>query len=113
MKKLILACLVVLAAAFGGRSVDAQVVTAKITGGTVQGVVNGNIVSFKGIPFAAPPTGDFRWRPPQPVASWPNVKLADTFAPGCMQDPAMAVMFGAPPRVKEDCLYLKIGRAHV
>ena len=108
MKKLILACLVVLAAAFGGRSVDAQVVTAKITGGTVQGVVNGNIVSFKGIPFAAPPTGDFRWRPPQPVASWPNVKLADTFAPGCMQDPAMAVMFGAPPRVKEDCLYLNV-----
>jgi para-nitrobenzyl esterase len=108
VKKQILACLVILAATCGGRSVDAQVVTAKITGGTVQGVVNGNIVSFKGIPFAAPPTGDLRWRPPQPVTNWSNVKLADDFAPGCMQDPAMAVMFGAPPRVKEDCLYLNV-----
>src|SRR5262249_35734553 len=108
VKKQILACLVMLAAACGGRSVDAQIITAKVTGGAVQGVVNGNIVSFKGIPFAAPPTGEQRWRPPQPVASWPNVKLADSFGPGCMQDPAMAVMFGAPPLVKEDCLYLNV-----
>ena len=108
MKKSILACLVMLAAACGGPSVHAQVITAKVTGGTVQGVVNGNIVSFKGIPFAAPPTGDLRWRPPQPVGNWSNVKQADTFAPGCMQDPAMAVMFGAPPTVKEDCLYLNV-----
>jgi len=108
VKKSILACLVMLAAACGGRSVHAQVITAKVTGGTVQGVVNGNIVSFKGIPFAAPPTGDLRWRPPQPVSNWSGVKQADTFAPGCMQDPAMAVMFGAPPTIKEDCLYQNV-----
>jgi len=108
VKKQFLACLVMLAAACGGRSVDAQIVTAKVTGGTVQGVVNGNVVSFKGIPFAAPPTGDLRWRPPQPVASWSGVKQADAFGPGCMQDPAMAVMFGAPRLAKEDCLYLNV-----
>ena len=94
MKKQILACLVMLAAAWGP-AIRAQVVTAKVTGGTVQGVVNGTVSSFKGIPFAAPPTGDNRWRPPQPVINWSGTKMADNFAPGCIQDPAMAVMFGA------------------
>jgi para-nitrobenzyl esterase len=107
VKKQILACLLTLAAACGSRA-EAQITTAKVTGGTVQGVIAGNVVSFKGIPFAAPPTGDLRWRPPMPVVSWAGVKQADTFAPGCMQDPSMAVMFGAPPKVKEDCLYLNV-----
>jgi para-nitrobenzyl esterase len=107
VKKRILACLLTFAAARGSW-VEAQVLTAKVTGGTVQGVANGNIVSFKGIPFAAAPTGEQRWRPPQPVISWSGTKQADTFAPGCMQDPSMAVMFGAPPKVKEDCLYLNL-----
>jgi para-nitrobenzyl esterase len=107
VKKQILACLLTLAAACGSWA-EAQITTAKVTGGTVQGVAAGNIVSFKGIPFAAPPTGEQRWRPPQPVVSWSGVKKADTFAPGCMQDPSMAVMFGAPPNVKEDCLYLNV-----
>jgi para-nitrobenzyl esterase len=71
-------------------------------------VANGNIVSFKGIPFAAPANGENRWRAPQPVKSWSGVKRADTFGPGCMQDPSMAVMFGAPPKVSEDCLYLNV-----
>ena len=107
MKKLILACMVISAAAWGA-GVRAQVLTAKITGGIVQGVVNGTITSFKGIPFAAPPTGENRWRAPQPVLNWSGTRTADTFAPGCMQDPAMAVMFGAPATVKEDCLYLNV-----
>ncbi len=59
MKKQILACLLMLAAARGSW-VEAQILTAKVTGGTVQGITNGNIVSFKGIPFAAPPTGEQR-----------------------------------------------------
>jgi para-nitrobenzyl esterase len=108
VKKHILACLVMLAAAWGPGSPRAQIVIAKVTGGTVQGVVNGTITSFKGIPFAAPPTGENRWRAPQPVLNWSGAKVADTFAPGCVQDPAMAVMFGAPPKVKEDCLYLNV-----
>jgi para-nitrobenzyl esterase len=107
VKKQILACLMMLAAAHGA-GVQAQIVTAKVTGGTVQGVANGTIVSFKGVPFAAPPTLDNRWQPPRPVINWSGIKQADTFAPGCMQDPAMAVMFGAPPKVKEDCLYLNV-----
>jgi para-nitrobenzyl esterase len=107
VKTQILSCLITLAAA-GGAWAQAQIDTVKVTGGSVQGVAAGNIVSFKGIPFAAPPTGENRWRAPQPLRSWPGVKRADTFAPGCFQDPSMAVRFGAPPKVSEDCLYLNV-----
>jgi para-nitrobenzyl esterase len=107
VKKQILACVVMLAAA-GSTLAQSQFDTVKVTGGTVQGVAGGNIVSFKGIPFAAPPIGDMRWHAPQPVKNWPGVKRTDTFGAGCMQDPSMAVMFGAPPKVSEDCLYLNV-----
>jgi para-nitrobenzyl esterase len=107
VKSQVMACLLSLAAA-GGAWAESQIDTVKVVGGTVQGVVSGNVVSFKGIPFAAPPTGLNRWRVPQPVRPWSGVKRADTFAPGCMQDPSMAVMFGAPPKVSEDCLYLNV-----
>ena len=107
MRKQILACLVTLAAA-GSAWGQSQIGTVKVTGGAVQGVANGNIVSFKGIPFAAPPTGENRWRPPQALRNWQGVKHADSFAPGCIQDPSMAAMFGAPPALSEDCLYLNV-----
>jgi para-nitrobenzyl esterase len=107
VKKQILACLLTFAAGCGSWA-EAQIITAKVTGGSVQGVLAGNIVSFKGIPFAAPPTGELRWHAPQPVVKWSGVKHADSFAPGCMQDPSIGVMLGAPPTVKEDCLYLNV-----
>jgi para-nitrobenzyl esterase len=107
VKTQVLACLLTLAAS-GGAWAQSKIDTVKITGGSAQGVADGNIVSFKGIPFAGPPTGENRWRAPQPVRSWSGVKRADSFAPGCVQDPSMAVMFGAPPKVSEDCLYLNV-----
>src|SRR5262249_46253239 len=82
--------------------------TAKVTGGDVQGVVNGNVASFKGIPFAAPPVGELRWKSPQPVKAWSGVKTADAFAPGCMQDTRLATMMGGPQNFSEDCLYLNV-----
>ncbi|HEY6927390.1 MAG TPA: carboxylesterase family protein [Steroidobacteraceae bacterium] len=107
MKTHVIACLLALAGS-GSAWSQSQIDTVKIIGGTVQGVAAGNIVSFKGIPFAAPPLGPNRWRAPQPVRPWPGVMRADTFGPGCMQERSMAVMFGAPPRVSEDCLYLNV-----
>src|SRR5262245_8506061 len=47
-----------------------QIQKAKVTGGEVQGVVADTVASFKGIPFAAPPVGDFRWKAPQAVTPW-------------------------------------------
>src|SRR3954452_1610279 len=64
----------------------------KIDSGQLQGVVADGVVSFKGIPFAAPPVGELRWRPPQPVAKWPGVREASEFGADCMQG-----RFGPPP----------------
>ena len=66
---------------------------------------------FRGIPYAAPPIGDLRWRPPQPIVPWQGVRAADHFSPSCMQAPTStegnAWREGHVP-VSEDCLYLNI-----
>jgi para-nitrobenzyl esterase len=69
---------------------------------------------FKGIPFAAPPVGPLRWRPPQPPASWQGVRRADQFGPRCMQRGGGGGRSNgapAPPSVSEDCLYLNVWTA--
>ncbi len=86
----------------------AQIQTVKVTGGEVQGTVNGGVTSFKGISFAAPAGGENRWRAPQPVQPWSGVKKADKFAPGCVQDPGMIRMFGGDTNFSEDCLHLNV-----
>jgi para-nitrobenzyl esterase len=60
---------------------------------------------FKGIPFAAPPVGDLRWRAPQPAAHWEGVRKADQFAPVCMQNRGQGSSGPAP---SEDCLYANV-----
>ena len=59
---------------------------------------------FKGIPFAAPPVGDLRWRTPQPAAHWEGVRKADQMGAVCMQN----TPGGAPTTPSEDCLYLNV-----
>ncbi len=66
---------------------------------------------FKGIPFAAPPTGSLRWREPQPVPSWKGVRKADAFAARCMQLPVFSDMKFRSNGVSEDCLYLNVWTA--
>ena len=77
--------------------------------GLVQGTTEGDLTVYKGIPFAAPPVGDLRWRAPQPAAAWKGVHAADKFAPACMQTPIVMPALGldALP-VSEDCLYLNV-----
>ena len=82
--------------------------TVEVTGGTIQGVEKDGIFSYKGIPFAAPPVGDFRWKSPQPVVPWQGVKKVDAFAPGPMQDTAFGAILGGPQEICEDCLYLNV-----
>jgi len=70
------------------------------------GMVSGTTTStpdvrvFKGVPFAAPPVGDLRWRAPKPAAHWDGVRKADQFSPTCMQ--------GSGNGSSEDCLYLNV-----
>src|SRR5262245_16175762 len=83
----------------------AQITQAKVTGGDVSGVTEGNISIFRGIPFAAPPMGELRWKAPAPVTPWSGVKKADAFAKACMQAPNTQ---GNTAPVSEDCLYLNV-----
>ena len=67
---------------------------------------------FRGIPYAAPPVGELRWKPPQPVAPWEGVRKAVTFSDACPQGPGLAALLGEPlPTLNEDCLYLNIWTA--
>ena len=78
----------------------------RVSGGDLQGVVQGDLAVFKGIPFARPPVGDLRWRAPQPV-SWTGVRTATALAPPCMQPLSFLVPQEGPPP-SEDCLYLNV-----
>lgn len=72
-----------------------------VEGGKVQGYESNGLTIYKGIPFAAPPVGDLRWREPQPVLPWDTILVADHYATGPIQ--------GEPsPEHSEDCLYLNI-----
>jgi para-nitrobenzyl esterase len=83
----------------------ADITQAKVTGGTISGTAENGISIFKGIPFAAPPVGDLRWKSPAPVKPWSGIRKADAFANACMQPPHSQ---GNTAPVSEDCLYLNV-----
>ena len=89
----------------------AQLTSATVTGGQVAGAVIDGVAAFKGIPFAAPPIGELRWKAPQPVHAWPGIHKADAYGPSCMQSASMIALMGAGPAVSEDCLYLNVWTA--
>ena len=76
--------------------------TGLLAGTTASGQASVRV--FKGIPFAAPPLGENRWRAPQPVTAWQGVRQATAFGARCMQAGQGA---GQPP-VSEDCLHLNV-----
>jgi para-nitrobenzyl esterase len=81
---------------------------------TTNGIIEGTwepeagLHSFKGIPFAAPPVGELRWKPPQPVANWSGVRKADQFGPRAMQLSVFGDMNFRSNGMSEDCLYLNV-----
>jgi para-nitrobenzyl esterase len=85
----------------------------RVDSGQLQGVVEDAVVSYKGIPFAAPPVGELRWRPPQPLKPWTGVRQAAEFGANCMQGrfgPPQASGANAAPTPSEDCLFLNVWR---
>lgn len=78
--------------------------------GTVEGTVSADakVRVYKGIPFAAPPVGDLRWQPPQPVASWQGVRKATEFGARCSQARLFDDMVFRDNGPSEDCLYLNV-----
>jgi len=96
-----------LAAALAAASAAQAADTVKVAQGALHGATAGAVTSFKGVPFAAPPVGDLRWRPPSAPQRWQGVREADKYGPACMQ--MSAPRPGAPPIVQsEDCLYLNV-----
>jgi para-nitrobenzyl esterase len=88
--------------------------TVAVDGGQITGITDNGVRVFKGIPFAAPPVGDLRWKAPQPVAAWSGVKAADKFGNQCMQLPypeSSPYFSPAPSATSEDCLYLNVWTA--
>ena len=87
----------------------------RTTGGPVLGVpaANGSVVSYKGIPYAAAPVGELRWRAPQPPAPWTEVRKADQFGSSCIQNiveerKPWTHEFMAHNAISEECLSLNV-----
>jgi para-nitrobenzyl esterase len=75
--------------------------------GAISGIRESGLSIYKGVPFAAPPVGDLRWRPPAPVVPWTGTRKTDAFAPACIQT-GVSMPGEKPPTVSEDCLYFNI-----
>ena len=83
-------------------------VSVKTSYGILEGLDISGIKTFKGLPFAAPPTGDNRWREPQPLQPWQGIRECHDYAPDPMQEPIFGDMNFGADSISEDCLYLNI-----
>lgn len=99
----------------GGSLMAAIKGPVQTAGGFVEGVpgTDPSIVSYKGIPYAAPPVGGLRWRPPQPPAVWSGIRKADRFGASCIQNivterKPWTYEFMAHNEISEDCLSLNV-----
>ena len=79
--------------------------------GPVSGTLSGEVVEWRGIPYASPPVGELRWKPPEPPACWPGVLDGSTYGHQCVQQsPWSSVTAGQEQEVvgEENCLYLNV-----
>jgi len=82
----------------------------KTENGWIKGIVDDGVRAFYGIPYAAAPTGNLRWRAPQPAASWEGVRNAQRYGNNCMQVPFAGDAAPIEGPNSEDCLYLNVWR---
>ncbi|MCW8985096.1 MAG: carboxylesterase family protein, partial [Thermoanaerobaculales bacterium] len=91
---------------------DLSIVT--IDSGTISGTMDAGVRVFRGIPYAAPPVGDWRWKPPQPVEPWEGVRECTDFGCSCVHVPYppdsmwTGPEWGDPAEQSEDCLHLNV-----
>ncbi len=102
---------------FGFLLVTATLVTSaragdqvRVAGGMLEGAAgtDPSVRLFKGVPFAAPPVGERRWKAPQPVASWEGVRKADEWGNRCVQGRVFGDIVSRDKEMNEDCLYLNV-----
>ena len=104
MKNALLAALL----AGGLLTAQQQPAPVRVEGGMIQGTFEDGLTVYRGVPFAAPPVGNLRWRAPRPGATWTGVRQADTFAPACVQGMRPPANADRGPGAGEDCLYLNV-----
>jgi para-nitrobenzyl esterase len=106
----LLSCLVPIAVAMGAPPAAAGSEIVATDAGQVEGALSADskVHVFKGIPFAAPPVGDLRWKAPQPIAKWDGVRKATEFGARCMQARVYGDMNFRDDGPSEDCLYLNV-----
>jgi para-nitrobenzyl esterase len=112
MLRWIVACLTVAGAAYAQMPPKVTPVAVQTRAGTLQGDDQNGVVVFRGVPYAAAPVGDLRWRAPAPVPAWKGVRTAVAYEPPCPQ-PVMPDFIAANPggvngAQSEDCLYLQV-----
>lgn len=97
-------------AALAALPATAQAPQVTMPAGTVEGASEGDVRVFRGIPYAAPPVGDLRWKPPVALPAWSGVRKATAFGPACVQprSSAVGIYTNPPARMSEDCLTLNI-----
>ena len=87
----------------------AQSPIVRTASGPVQGAIENDLTVFRGLPYAAPPVGEQRWREPQPVQPWSVVRQASTVGASCSQMRGKGLEGGGDPgTIDEDCLYLNV-----
>jgi para-nitrobenzyl esterase len=106
--KILLAAAIILAGVLAEKASAADRV--KVSNGVIEGIraQKSGVRTFKGVPFAQPPTGALRWKEPQPVKDWEGVRQATQFSPRCMQAPIFGDMGFRSNGMSEDCLYLNV-----
>ncbi len=77
----------------------------RLDSGQISGSLESGVWSYLGVPYAAPPVGSLRWRPPQPVKPWNGVKVCTSFSPACPQPKSQLYNI---TDISEDCLYLNV-----
>lgn len=107
MKRFVLAASLLIAACAEQQAADAPGV-ARVEQGALQGVAANDVIAFKGVPFAAPPVGDLRWKPPQPAAAWEGARDAASYGAICPQKFPTDDNGVGKQTPAEDCLTLNV-----